>query len=93
MIATYHLFNPLNLPTKNYNPIKTMVETNTMDKFFRIIHSSNGTPGVYSTNRDIRINKTEGSLTIAQMFEAHDINTFETDGKSSLNLPSLSFIK
>ena len=25
------LYNPFNLPTKNYNPIKTMIETNTID--------------------------------------------------------------
>ena len=74
------LFNPLNLPTKNYNPIKTMIETNTMDKFFGIIHSSNGLSTTREgIARDIRINRIPAEQTITQLFDTLDINTFQNE--------------
>ncbi len=74
------LFNPLNLPTKHYNPINTMIETNTMDKFFGIIHSSNGlSPTPEGIARDIRINRTPGEQTITQLFDTIDMNTFQNE--------------
>ncbi len=80
------LYNPLNLPTKNYNPIKSMIETNTIDKFFRLIHSSNGlstTPEGIA--RDIRINRIPTEQTITQLFDALDINTFQNEINTIIN--------